>query len=144
MGFALCFGSQTPNPFYPFCHRRNKGTHGMGALARKGSHHCWKSAKGLQEEIPGIHRSSRPSMASTNPSSIISDNLYSLDDKLKRGRPLPLLKNACEDVAVGKEPMPKTASVIDPASISRCCIEKGLFRQPPYFFSICAASARVG
>ncbi|PQQ01057.1 hypothetical protein Pyn_11117 [Prunus yedoensis var. nudiflora] len=44
-------------------------------------------------------------MASTNPSSIISDHLYSTDDKLKRGRPPPLLKNACEDVAVGEEPV---------------------------------------
>ncbi|PQQ02711.1 uncharacterized protein Pyn_11375 [Prunus yedoensis var. nudiflora] len=67
-------------------------------------------------------------MASTNPSSIISDHLYSLDDKLKRGRPPPLLKNVCEHVAVGEEPMLETASVIDPASTS----------------SICAASARVG
>ncbi|KAL6276808.1 hypothetical protein ACE6H2_020409 [Prunus campanulata] len=65
-----------------------------------------------------IHRLSRPAMASTNPSSIISDHLYSLDDKLERGRPPPLLKNACEDVAVGEEPVPETASVIDPASIS--------------------------
>ncbi|CAL8153401.1 unnamed protein product [Prunus armeniaca] len=33
-------------------------------------------------------RLSRPAMASTNPSSIISGHLYSTDDKLKRGRPL--------------------------------------------------------
>ncbi|KAL6289204.1 hypothetical protein ACE6H2_006714 [Prunus campanulata] len=49
-------------------------------------------------------------MASTNLSSIISGHLYSTDDKLKRGRPPPLLKNACEDVAVGEEP------------VSSCCI----------------------
>ncbi|PQP99557.1 hypothetical protein Pyn_12544 [Prunus yedoensis var. nudiflora] len=68
MGFALCFGSQTPNPFYPFCHRRNKGTHGMGA-SKEGLASVfgfssfrflsfasrWKSAKGLQEEIPGVY-----------------------------------------------------------------------------------------
>ncbi|KAL6286731.1 hypothetical protein ACE6H2_011121 [Prunus campanulata] len=71
-------------------------------------------------------------MASTNPSSIISDHLYSLDDKLERGRPPPLLKNACEDVAVGEEAVPETASVIDPVSISRCCIKKGLFPATPH------------
>ncbi|CAL8993376.1 unnamed protein product [Prunus brigantina] len=54
----------------------------------------------------GIHRLSRPAMASTNSSSIISGHLYSTDDKLKRGRPPPLLKNACEDIAVGEEPPP--------------------------------------
>ncbi|CAL2270269.1 unnamed protein product [Prunus armeniaca] len=49
-------------------------------------------------------------MASTNPSSIISGYLYSTDDKLKRGTPPPFLKNACEDVAVGEEP------------VSSCCV----------------------
>ncbi|CAL9015259.1 unnamed protein product [Prunus brigantina] len=61
-------------------------------------------------EGDGIHRLSRPAMASTNPSSIISGHLYSTFNKLKRGRPPPLLKNACEDVAVGEEPM------------SSCCV----------------------
>ncbi|CAL2254405.1 unnamed protein product [Prunus armeniaca] len=52
------------------------------------------------DEGDGIHRLSRPAMAFTNPLSIISGHLYSTDDKLKRGRPPPFLKNACEDVAV--------------------------------------------
>ncbi|CAL9018751.1 unnamed protein product [Prunus brigantina] len=60
--------------------------------------------------LAGIHRLSRPTMASTNSSSIISGHLYSTDDKLKRGRPPPLLKNACEDIAVGEEP------------VSSCCV----------------------
>ncbi|KAL6291862.1 hypothetical protein ACE6H2_000004 [Prunus campanulata] len=93
---------------------------------------CHFSAYSLLAILAGIHRLSRPAMASTNPLSIISDHLYSLDDKLKRERPPPLLKNACEHVAIGEEPVPETASVIDPVSISRCCIEKGLFPAVPH------------
>ncbi|CAL9000095.1 unnamed protein product [Prunus brigantina] len=63
-------------------------------------------------------------MASGNPPSIIRDHLYSIDDRLKRGRPPPLLKGADEDIIIDEEPAPEATPVIDPASISRCCIER--------------------
>ena len=58
-------------------------------------------------------------MAFTNPLSIISGHLYSTDDKLKRGRPPPFLKNACEDVAVCEEP------------VSSCCVCIIMVREIP-------------
>ncbi|CAL2230299.1 unnamed protein product [Prunus armeniaca] len=58
-------------------------------------------------------------MTSIGPSSIIRDHLYSMDDKLKRGRPLPLLKSSGEDIVIDGDPAPETAPVVDPASISR-------------------------
>ncbi|CAL8089891.1 unnamed protein product [Prunus armeniaca] len=73
-------------------------------------------------------------MKSIGPSSIIRDHLYSMDDKLKRGRPLPLLKSSGEDIVIDGDLVPETAPVVDPASISRCCIEKGLFPTIPLFF----------
>ncbi|CAL2270468.1 unnamed protein product [Prunus armeniaca] len=73
-------------------------------------------------------------MASTNLSSILRDHLYSTDDKLKRGRPPPFLKSTDEDIIIDGEPALKIAPVIDPASISRCCIKRGLFPAVPLFF----------
>ncbi|CAL8994911.1 unnamed protein product [Prunus brigantina] len=73
-------------------------------------------------------------MASTDLPPIMLDHLYSTDDNLKAGGPLLLLKNARENPVVGDEPSPETAPVVDPASISRCCIEKGLFLAVPLFF----------
>ncbi|CAL8168373.1 unnamed protein product [Prunus armeniaca] len=78
--------------------------------------------------------SARVIMTSINPSSILRDHLYSTDDILKRGRPPPLLKGADEDIIIDEEPAPKTTPVVDPASISRCCIERGLFSAIPLFF----------
>ncbi|CAL8121223.1 unnamed protein product [Prunus armeniaca] len=75
-----------------------------------------------------------PIMASGNPPFIIRDHLYSIDDRLKRGRPPPLLKGADEDIIVDEEPAPEATPVIDPASASRCCIERGLFPAVPLFF----------
>ncbi|CAL2277779.1 unnamed protein product [Prunus armeniaca] len=75
-----------------------------------------------------------PIMASGNPPFIIRDHLYSIDDRLKRGRPPPLLKGADEDTIIDEEPAPEATPVIDPASISRCCIERGLFPAVPLFF----------
>ncbi|CAL2234053.1 unnamed protein product [Prunus armeniaca] len=75
-----------------------------------------------------------PIMASGNPPFIIRDHLYSVDDRLKRGRPPPLLKGTDEDVIIDEEPAPEATSVIDPASVSRCCIERGLFPAVPLFF----------
>ncbi|PQM36014.1 uncharacterized protein Pyn_28009 [Prunus yedoensis var. nudiflora] len=65
---------------------------------------------------------------SADSSSIIRDHLYSMEDKLKRGRPPPLLKGAGEDTVIDGEPAPEVDLVIDPTSIS----------------SIRAAPARVG
>ncbi|PQQ08219.1 uncharacterized protein Pyn_40689 [Prunus yedoensis var. nudiflora] len=73
-------------------------------------------------------------MASTNLSPIMLDHLYSVDDNLKVGGPLLSLEDARENPIVGDEPSPETALVIDPASISRCCIEKGLFPAVSLFF----------
>ncbi|CAL8995235.1 unnamed protein product [Prunus brigantina] len=73
-------------------------------------------------------------MTSINPSFILKDHLYSTDDRLKRGRPPPLLKNTDEDIIIDGEPAPKATPVIDPVLISRCCIERGLFPAVPLFF----------
>ncbi|CAL8175193.1 unnamed protein product [Prunus armeniaca] len=75
-----------------------------------------------------------PIMASSNPPFIIRDHLYSEDDRLKRGRPPPLLKDADEDITIDEEPAPEATPMIDPASVSRCCIERGLFPTVPLFF----------
>ncbi|PQP91846.1 uncharacterized protein Pyn_12880 [Prunus yedoensis var. nudiflora] len=56
---------------------------------------------------------------SADSSSIIRDHLYSMEDKLKRGRPPPLLKGAGEDTVIDGEPAPEVDLVIDPTSISR-------------------------
>ncbi|CAL8164131.1 unnamed protein product [Prunus armeniaca] len=77
---------------------------------------------------------SRLVMAFVDPSLIMRDHLYSIDDILKRGRPPPLLKSADEDIIIDGEPPSKTTLVVDPASISRCCIEKGLFPAVLLFF----------
>ncbi|CAL9029779.1 unnamed protein product [Prunus brigantina] len=73
-------------------------------------------------------------MASTDLPPIMLDHLYSMDDNLKAGGPLLLLENARENPVVGDEPSSETAPVVDPVSISRCCIEKGLFPAVPLFF----------
>ncbi|PQM33573.1 uncharacterized protein Pyn_21502 [Prunus yedoensis var. nudiflora] len=73
-------------------------------------------------------------MASTNLPPIMLDHLYSVDENLKVGGPLLSLENSHENPIVGDEPSPETTPVIDPASISRCCIEKGLFPAVPLFF----------
>ncbi|CAL2230904.1 unnamed protein product [Prunus armeniaca] len=74
-------------------------------------------------------------MASTDLPPIMLDHLYSMDDNLKAGGPLLLLEDARENPIVGDEPSPETTPVIDQnASISRCCIEKGLFLAVPLFF----------
>ncbi|PQP91549.1 uncharacterized protein Pyn_07606 [Prunus yedoensis var. nudiflora] len=73
-------------------------------------------------------------MASTDLPPIMMDHLYSMDDGLKAGGPLLPLEKACENPVVGDEPLPETVSVVDPASVSRCCIEKGLFPAVPLFF----------
>ncbi|PQQ14514.1 uncharacterized protein Pyn_26596 [Prunus yedoensis var. nudiflora] len=57
-----------------------------------------------------------------------------MDDGLKVGGPLLPLEEACENPVVGNEPLPEILSVVDPASVSRCCIEKGLFPAVPLFF----------
>ncbi|CAL8175521.1 unnamed protein product [Prunus armeniaca] len=73
-------------------------------------------------------------MASTNLPPIMLDHLYSMDDDLKTEGPLLLLEDASKNPVVGDEPSPETAPVINPASISRCCIEKGIFPAVPLFF----------
>ncbi|CAL9025804.1 unnamed protein product [Prunus brigantina] len=73
-------------------------------------------------------------MASTDLPPIMLDHLYSMDDNLKAGGPLLLLENAHENPVVGDEPPSETAPVVEPVSISRCCIEKGLFPAVPLFF----------
>ncbi|KAI5342822.1 hypothetical protein L3X38_010698 [Prunus dulcis] len=73
-------------------------------------------------------------MSSVDLSPIIRDHLYSVEDRLQRGRPPPLLKGADEDIIIDGELAPEATPVIDPASISRCCIEKGLFPAVPLFF----------
>ncbi|CAL9013011.1 unnamed protein product [Prunus brigantina] len=73
-------------------------------------------------------------MASADSSLIMRDHLYSLDDRLRRGRPPPLLKSVDEDIIIDEESVLETTPVIDPASISRCCIERGLFPAVPLFF----------
>ncbi|CAL8992531.1 unnamed protein product, partial [Prunus brigantina] len=73
-------------------------------------------------------------MASTDLPPIMLDHLYSMDDNLKAGGSLLLLENARENPVVGDEPSSETAPVVDPVSISRCCIEKGLFPAVPLFF----------
>ncbi|CAL8121399.1 unnamed protein product [Prunus armeniaca] len=45
-----------------------------------------------------------------------------------------LSKGADEDIIVDEEPAPEATPVIDPASVSRCCIERGLFPAVPLFF----------
>lgn len=73
-------------------------------------------------------------MMSADLLSIIRDHLYSLDDRLKKGRPLLLLKNAGEDAVMDGEPAPEITPMVDPASIARCCIENGMFPAVPLFF----------
>ncbi|CAL8993072.1 unnamed protein product, partial [Prunus brigantina] len=73
-------------------------------------------------------------MASADSSLIMRDHLYSLDERLRRGRPPPLLKGVDEDIIIDGESALETTPVIDPASISRCCIERGLFPAVPLFF----------
>lgn len=73
-------------------------------------------------------------MASTDLLPIMLDHLYSMDDNLKVGRPLLSLEDARENPIIGDEPSPETSPIIEPTSISRCCIEKGLFPAVPLFF----------
>ncbi|KAL6284597.1 hypothetical protein ACE6H2_015526 [Prunus campanulata] len=70
-------------------------------------------------------------MASTDLPPIMMDHLYSMDDNLKAGGPLLLLEDSRENPVIGDEPLPEIVPVIDTASISRCCIEKGLFPAVP-------------
>ncbi|KAL6279072.1 hypothetical protein ACE6H2_015953 [Prunus campanulata] len=65
---------------------------------------------------------------------VMKDNLFSLDDGLRRGRPPPSSKNLCEGPLIDEEPAAEAAPIIDPTSISRCCIEGGLFPAVPIFF----------
>ncbi|CAL2246603.1 unnamed protein product [Prunus armeniaca] len=80
--------------------------------------------------LSGIVVLPRLAMASADLPLIMRDHLYSLDDRLKRGRP----PCTSEDIFIDREPMPETTPVVDPASISRCCIERGLFLAVPLFF----------
>ncbi|PQQ18434.1 uncharacterized protein Pyn_23528 [Prunus yedoensis var. nudiflora] len=73
-------------------------------------------------------------MAFANLPLIMMDHLYSMDDDLKAGGPMLLLEEAYENPVIGDESSPETTPVIYPASISRCCIEKGLFPTVPLFF----------
>ncbi|CAL2256985.1 unnamed protein product [Prunus armeniaca] len=73
-------------------------------------------------------------MASSDLPPIMLDHLYSMDDNIKVGGPLLLLEDARENPIVGDEPSPETSPTVEPASISRCCIEKGLFPAVPLFF----------
>ncbi|CAL8088811.1 unnamed protein product [Prunus armeniaca] len=73
-------------------------------------------------------------MASVDPSLTMRDHLYSIDDRLKIGRPPPLLKSADEDIILDGEPVLEVTLVIYPTSISRCCIERDLFPAVPLFF----------
>ncbi|CAL8151425.1 unnamed protein product [Prunus armeniaca] len=82
-------------------------------------------------------------MASTNLPPIMLDHLYSMDDDLKAEGPLLLLEDARKNPVVGDEPSPETAPVINPASVSRCYIEKGLFPAVPLFFQY-PCSIKVG
>ncbi|CAL9008802.1 unnamed protein product [Prunus brigantina] len=88
----------------------------------------------LFQKSPLITAGRVPSYIGSNPPFIIRDHLYSIDDRLKRGKPPPLLKGANEDIIIDEEPAPEAIPVIDPASISRCCIERGLFPAVPLFF----------
>ncbi|PQP95311.1 uncharacterized protein Pyn_07877 [Prunus yedoensis var. nudiflora] len=65
---------------------------------------------------------------------VMKDNLFSLDDGLRRGRPPPSSKNLCEGPLIDEEPAAEATPIIDPTSISRCCIEGGLFPAVPVFF----------
>lgn len=67
-----------------------------------------------------------------HPGSTMKDHLFSLNDGLKKGRPPPSIKNIC--TLMGGEPAPETIPTIDPTTVSRCCIEKGLFPAVPLFF----------
>ncbi|CAL8152432.1 unnamed protein product [Prunus armeniaca] len=80
-------------------------------------------------------------MASTNLPPIMLDHLYSMDDNLKAGGPFLLLEEARENPVVNDEPPPEIDPIIETASISRCCIEKGLFPAIPLFFQyLCSIS----
>ncbi|CAL2263196.1 unnamed protein product [Prunus armeniaca] len=71
-----------------------------------------------------------PIIASGNPPFIIRDHLYSIDDRLKRGRPPPLLKGADEDIIIDEEPAPEATPVIDPH----------LYQVPLFFQYPCSTS----
>ncbi|CAL8118411.1 unnamed protein product [Prunus armeniaca] len=154
--------SQIPKPpFYPSCSRCNNSAHGVGAskegpaplsrflpslilleLLERYTHLGHRDLLVLLVDhkarlllVMSLNfKLHVPIMASGNPPLIIRDHLYSVDDRLKRGRPPPLLKGADEDVIIDEEPAPEATSVIDPASVSRCCIERGLFPAVPLFF----------
>ncbi|CAL8168725.1 unnamed protein product [Prunus armeniaca] len=150
----------TKPPFYPSCYRCNKCAHGVGTskegpvplseflpslillellerdllilLVDHGVRLLLVMSLNFKLHVPVVFP--RVIMASTNLSSILRDHLYSTDDKLKRGRPPHLLKSTDEDRIIDGEPAPEIAPVIDPASISRCCIERGLLPAIPLFF----------
>ncbi|CAL9018818.1 unnamed protein product [Prunus brigantina] len=50
------------------------------------------------------------------------DHIYSMDDGLEVGGPLLSLEDASENPIVGNEPLPETAPIIEPTSISRCFV----------------------
>ncbi|CAL8173510.1 unnamed protein product [Prunus armeniaca] len=157
----FCLAKYQNLPFYPSCFRCSNSAHGVGA-SKEGSAPLSRFLPSLillellERYTHFGHRDLLvllvdhkarlllvmslnfklhvPIMASGNPPFIIRDHLYSVDDRLKRGRPPPLLKGADEDVIIDEEPAPEATSVIDPASVSRCCIERGLFPAVPLFF----------
>ncbi|CAL9001554.1 unnamed protein product [Prunus brigantina] len=99
--FVLAAKYQTP--FYLSCYCCNKSAHGVGTskegpvlfyefLSSLICSSCWKATNSFLLAWVLIV-SPRVIMTSINPSSILRDHLYSIDDRLKRGRPPPLLKS---------------------------------------------------
>ncbi|CAL8168077.1 unnamed protein product [Prunus armeniaca] len=106
----FCFGCETPNPLLTYFVIAATWVLTAWVLT------AWVLAK------KDLHPSSerfvilpKLVMASADPSPIIRDHFYSLDDILKRGRPPPLLKSAGKDIFIDGEPAPETAPVVDPA-----------------------------
>ncbi|CAL9024109.1 unnamed protein product, partial [Prunus brigantina] len=116
-------GFNKPNtkpPVYPSCYHCNKSTYGVGT-SKKGpvpSSELPPSLILLELLKKVLIILPRVIMTSKNPSSILRDHLYSTDDRLKRGRPPPLLKSTDEDIIIDGEPVPETAPMIDPAETS--------------------------
>ncbi|CAL2255872.1 unnamed protein product [Prunus armeniaca] len=78
----------------------NVGTYSVGA-----------GKEGLASVFWGFVTLPRLVMASADLSLIMRDHLYSLDDRLKRGRPPPLLKSADEDIIIDGETASETTPV---------------------------------
>ncbi|ONH90516.1 hypothetical protein PRUPE_8G058600 [Prunus persica] len=79
--------------------------------------------------------------APIDPPPMMVDHLYSLYGRLNKGKPPSLVKNSCENLIIREEPTPETTPVVDPSSVSRCYIEKGMFSAVPlivlYIFFMC-------